>query len=298
MQQTTLSAIRRDFGNSSLLGRRAVVVGATSGIGEGIALRLAQANCQVTVVGRDAARGNAVVERLKAASSDESTRSAHRFVSLDASLIGQCKKFAQDFVGPLDFLVLTHGIGSFAGFTPTAEGIDQKLALHYFSRATLAIEFAPRLAQSTEGRILTVLSPNAHESYKDFESDFDLSKGFSLSKAASACCMYNDIMAEKLHDEFPSLTVIHAAPGFVASRLGANMPFYVRWPTQFAMLFATSIEDCGEMLGSSFFRAAPFKGQWHLLDSKCGSVPKSSLHDVAKDTVWAKTKALLNSIVQ
>jgi hypothetical protein len=134
-------AVRRDFGNSSLLGKRAVVVGATSGIGEGIALRLAQANCEVTVVGRDQA---------------------------------------------------------------------------------------------------------------------------SLRR-----------------DSAPILYAVH-----------------VRWPTQFAMLFATSIEDCGEMLGSSFFRPAPFKGRWHLLDRKCGSVPKSSLHDVAKDTVWAKTKALLNSIQQ
>jgi NAD(P)-dependent dehydrogenase (short-subunit alcohol dehydrogenase family) len=107
MQQTSLSAVRRDFGSASLLGKRAIVVGATAGIGEGIALRLAQANCQVTVVGRDATRGDAVVSRLRAASTDATTQSAHQFVSLDASLIGHCKKFARDFVGPLDFLVLT-----------------------------------------------------------------------------------------------------------------------------------------------------------------------------------------------
>ena len=35
---------------------------------------------------------------------------------------------------PLDYLVLTQGIASLDGFTPTSEGIDRKLALHYYSR--------------------------------------------------------------------------------------------------------------------------------------------------------------------
>lgn len=298
MLQTSLSAVRREFDSFSLCGKRAVVVGATSGIGEGIALRLARANCQVTIVGRDLTRGDAVLARLRNASSDDVAKSSHRFERLDASLIAQCRKFARDFVGPIDLLVMTQGIGSFAGFSPTSESIDRKMALHYFSRAALALEFAPRLAQSDDGRVLTVLTPGVHSPYAAFETDFDLSKNFSLSKAASACCFYNDIMAEKLNAEFPSLTVTHAAPGFVASSLGSELPFYIRWPTRFAQLFATSIEDCGEMLATSLFRPAPFQGHWHLLDSKCGTVSPTSLHDAAKDVVWAKTKALINSVPQ
>jgi NAD(P)-dependent dehydrogenase (short-subunit alcohol dehydrogenase family) len=295
MQPTSLSAVRREFGSTSLLGKRAIVVGATAGIGEGIALRLAQANCQVTVVGRDATRGDAVLSRLRAASTDAATQSAHQFVPLDASLIGHCKKFARDFAGPLDFLVLTQGIATTAGFSPTAENIDRKLALHYFSRAALALEFAPRLAQSTEGRVLSVLSAGVHSPYAH-DTDFDLSKAFSLSKAANAAGFYNDIFVEKLHTEFPTLTVSHAAPGFVASRWGSDLPFYMRWPTRAFQVFATSIEECGELLGASFFRGAPFKGQWHLLDRKCGTVAKTPLHDAAKDSVWAKTKALIDNV--
>lgn len=295
---TSLSAVRRDFSQASLLGKRAVVVGATAGIGEGIALRLAHANCQVTVVGRDQARGDAVVTRLRAASTDESTKNAHQFVPLDASLIAQCRQFAQSFDGPLDFLVLTQGIATTAGFSPTSENIDRKLALHYFSRAALALEFAPRLVQSSEGRVLSVLSAGVHSPYADYDTDFDLSKDFSLSKAANAAGFYNDILAEQLHSEFPTLTVSHAAPGFVASRWGSDLPFYMRWPTRAVQLFATSIEECGELFGASFFRPAPFKGNWHLLDRKCGTVAKTALHDAAKDTVWAKTKALLNAVPQ
>jgi hypothetical protein len=174
--------------------------------------------------------------------------------------------------------------------------VDRKLALHYFGRAALALELAPRLAQSTDGRVFTVLSAGVHSPYAEFDTDFDLSKGFSLRNAANAAGFYNDILVEKLHDEFPTLTVAHAAPGIVASRWGSEFPFYLRWPTRVAMLFATSLEDCGELLGAALFRKAPFQGHWHLLDRTCGTVSKTTLHDAAKESVWAKTKALIAAI--
>ena len=40
----------------NLAGKRAVVVGGTSGIGHGVALRLAKADASVTIVGRSAKR--------------------------------------------------------------------------------------------------------------------------------------------------------------------------------------------------------------------------------------------------
>ena len=45
----------------------ALVTGATSGLGKAIALRLAQDGMRVIVVGRDAARGAAVVEQIETA---------------------------------------------------------------------------------------------------------------------------------------------------------------------------------------------------------------------------------------
>src|SRR5437879_13400211 len=45
----------------------ALVTGATAGLGKEIALRLARDGMQVVVIGRDAARGAAVVEQIQAA---------------------------------------------------------------------------------------------------------------------------------------------------------------------------------------------------------------------------------------
>jgi NAD(P)-dependent dehydrogenase (short-subunit alcohol dehydrogenase family) len=296
MQATSLSAVRAEFATLSLTGRRALVVGGTAGIGEGIALRLAQANVAVVVVGRDQTRGDAVIARLRSASSVADVKAQHRFVQLDASLIAECRRFARSFAEPLDFLVMTQGIATMDGFQPTAEGFDRKLSLHYFSRATLALELAPKLSQSADGRVLTVLSAGVHSPYAEYATDFDLSKAFSLSKNANAAGFYNDVLAEKLHVEFPRLTVAHAAPGFVKTNWGWDLPWYLRGPTRLIQHFATSIEDCGALLAPSLFRGAPMKGAWHLLSPKCATVSKTSLHDSAKDEVWAKTKALIASV--
>ncbi len=60
----SLAAIRARTGAQLLTGRTAVVVGGTSGIGEGIAVRLAQARASVMIVGRNAEQGAAVVARM------------------------------------------------------------------------------------------------------------------------------------------------------------------------------------------------------------------------------------------
>ena len=57
----------------------ALVTGATVGLGKAIALRLARDDLQVVVVGRDAARGAAVVAQIEAAGGQA------RFIAADLS---------------------------------------------------------------------------------------------------------------------------------------------------------------------------------------------------------------------
>ena len=62
-----LAAARARNIEVSLRGKTAVVVGGTSGIGRGISVRLAKAGAAVTIVGRSAKRGEAVLEEMRAA---------------------------------------------------------------------------------------------------------------------------------------------------------------------------------------------------------------------------------------
>jgi len=109
--------------------RRALVIGGTSGIGHGVAVRLARAEFDVTIAGRNAEAANSVLEEMKAAGSGK-----HAFRKIDASLMSGVKSFAEEFrkeQDRLDVLVLTQGMFTLQGRTETKEGTDVKLALHY-----------------------------------------------------------------------------------------------------------------------------------------------------------------------
>jgi 5,10-methylene-tetrahydrofolate dehydrogenase/methenyl tetrahydrofolate cyclohydrolase len=70
----------------SMIGKHAVVVGGTSGIGHGIALRLARSGCSVTIVGRSESRGDAIVESMATTAAEQK----HAFLKLDAFSLKAC----------------------------------------------------------------------------------------------------------------------------------------------------------------------------------------------------------------
>src|SRR6195256_3154060 len=80
----------------------ALVTGATSGLGKEIAVRLARDGMQVVVVGRDPARGAAVVEQIEAAGGQA------RFIATDLSDPADIKHLAEQ-VGDIDVLVNNAG---------------------------------------------------------------------------------------------------------------------------------------------------------------------------------------------
>ncbi len=75
---------------------------------------------------------------------------------------------------PVDYLVLTAGIATTQGYTPTDEGLDQKLAIHYFGRMKIVEKLLPLMRGSPDARVLTVLSGGVHSPYTEFASSFDL----------------------------------------------------------------------------------------------------------------------------
>lgn len=130
----------------------ALVTGATSGLGEAIALQLARDGAAVVVHGRDAARGAEVVAAITAAGGRA------RFVAADLGNPAEIQRLARE-VGDIDVLVNNAG---FSVFSPTADlSIDQFDALFasnvrapYF----LVAAFAPVMAAKGTGSIINVSS--------------------------------------------------------------------------------------------------------------------------------------------
>eukprot|EP00913_Durusdinium_trenchii_P010128 g9497.t1 len=114
----------------------------------GLALRLAEAGCGVMVVGRSPDRGQALVEELRRRAAEkaaeqgaECEEKAYSFRQLDAFSLPDCRQLANEIQkeGGLDYLVLTQGMATMQGYTPTPVekgGLDEKLTLHYYSRVS------------------------------------------------------------------------------------------------------------------------------------------------------------------
>jgi len=277
--------------------KRALVVGATSGIGEGIALALAKRDYEVVVAGRSEERGKAVVESLQQCSNPQQRQ--HKFIPIDCFDLASVKQVA-DAVGETDVLVMTQGMATLQGYTPTtADGLDQKLQLHYFSRVYLTQLMLAR-HMKPGARVLTVLSAGIHGRYKHYDTDFELKDHYSVKNAADAAGFYQDAAFEKLAELHPQVTFCHAAPGFVNTSWGTEMPALVRGmirPLQ--ALFATSLESCGETLTAGLLDRIDQPG-FYLMNQKGAIIDKSKAikHTAAeRDVIWEKTVALLPDIV-
>jgi NAD(P)-dependent dehydrogenase (short-subunit alcohol dehydrogenase family) len=135
-----------------LQGQRALVTGATSGIGRAVALQLAREGAEVLVHGRDAARGAETVDEITSAGGKA------RFVSADLGDPADVQRLA-DEVGDVDILVNNAGV---ALFGPTAEfdvsAFDKMFASNVRAPFFLVAAIAPGMAARGRGSVVSVSS--------------------------------------------------------------------------------------------------------------------------------------------
>ena len=131
---------------------KALVTGATSGIGRAIALQLARDGAEVIIHGRDAERGAATVEEIIAAGGRA------RFLAADLGKPAEVRRLAKD-AGDVDVLVNNAGL---ALFGPTAEldveRFDALFAGNVRAPFMLVAALAPGMAARGKGSIVNIAS--------------------------------------------------------------------------------------------------------------------------------------------
>jgi len=291
-----LAAVKAINAEISLASKRCVVVGGTSGIGHGVALRLARAGCSVTIVGR---KERGIVEEMKAISPD-GVECSHSFIPVNAYLLSSVNEAVESITAShdkVDFLVQSQGMATIQGFTPSPEeGLDQKLALHVYSRALFIRGLQPLMAKSEDPRSLSILSAGVHGSYANYEKDPELSLGsYGIKSGADSAGFYNDIMADEFSKMYPGTTYLHAAPGFIATRWGTEMPTVIRWLVRGLQTFGRSQDDCGEYMFAGLTNPEHKRGFFLLNQYGAATAKVTSLHEQAKSFVFNHINTVLDA---
>jgi NAD(P)-dependent dehydrogenase (short-subunit alcohol dehydrogenase family) len=133
-----------------LEGGRALVTGATAGLGRAIALRLAGDGAEVLVHGRDAARGAEVVEAIR------TTGGKASFIQADLANAASVTRLAEQ-AGDIDILINNAGfwaMGPTAGFDVAA--FDAMFAANVRAAFILVAALAPGMAARKGGTIINI----------------------------------------------------------------------------------------------------------------------------------------------
>ncbi|MCE9522736.1 MAG: SDR family oxidoreductase [Alphaproteobacteria bacterium] len=208
-------------------GKEIVVTGGTDGIGKVAAAELAKAGANVTIVGRDGAKGEAVVRELKALAGHDRIG----FVKGDLSVrsgVHAAVGALTDRLAHIDVLLNNAG-ALFQRRELTQDGIERTFALNHLGYFLITSLLMERLKASPAARIVNVAS-GAHAGAKldldDLQNEKNYSgwRAYQQSKLANIYFTYE--LARRIEGTTVTANCLH--PGFVATRFGDNNGGWLR----------------------------------------------------------------------
>ena len=215
-------------------GKRALITGATDGIGKQAALEIASMGAAVTLVGRNEAKTRAVCGELQKQTGNPDIN----WLLGDLSSMDAVRRIAGEFRERHDRLdVLLNNAGaSFSSYYESVDGIEMTIALNHFSYFLLPILLLDMLddtaAASGEARIVNV-SSSAHKSAGSDGMHFDALNdpsqfkpfpAYGRSKLANLLFTYE--LDLRLAGTGVSVNAVN--PGLVNTSIGDNMSGWIR----------------------------------------------------------------------
>lgn len=137
-----------------LSGQRAVITGATSGIGVQTARVLASAGADVTLAVRRPDAGEQVAADLRTKTGNHAIHVA----SVDVADVGSVNAFTAAWAGPLHILINNAGIMMLPELERGTGGHEQQFATNYLGHFALTLGLHSALAAASGARIVTVSS--------------------------------------------------------------------------------------------------------------------------------------------
>jgi len=239
----------------------ALFVGGTSGVGQALAQAFAcvtNGNAHIILCGRNRAAASDIIASFPRPTISSSTGPLHEFMECDASLMRNVQSTTSTLLTrlpKLNFLVLSPGIMSVKSRTETTEGIDRKMALHYYARWKFTKDLMPLLQKAKDmGEPASVMSIlGAGYGGPINIDDLGLKSTYSVANAALVTVAYNDMMMKSFSEQNPGIGFTHMNPGPVKTSLLKNSDVPMKCIANRVLLplanaLTTSPEDAGEYM--------------------------------------------------
>jgi NAD(P)-dependent dehydrogenase (short-subunit alcohol dehydrogenase family) len=207
-----------------LTGRRAIVTGATSGLGLETARVLAARGAHVLLTGRDEQRTDQAVRRVRAAVPGGSVEPA----GLDLADLSSVRAFAaQTGALPVDLLVNNAGVMALPSREVTLDGFERQVGTNHLGHFALTGLLLPALLAAPAPRVVTV-SSIMHwigvMTVDDLQSEqrYDPWQAYARSKLANL--LFARELNRRVRAAGVDLVSVAAHPGYTRTRLVANGP--------------------------------------------------------------------------
>jgi len=217
---STAEEVARDI---KLDGKNVIVTGANVGLGKETSRVLAKMNANVYLACRDSGKGNAVVEEIKQATSNQNIF----FVELDLNSLESIRNFAKTFNEkqiPLHILINNAGVMACpAG--KTVDGFETQIGVNHFGHFLLTNLLLESLKRGTPSRVVVVSSLAHKRGHIDFEDINWEKRSYSAMGAYGQSKLSNILFAREFNKRYSAegIKAFSLHPGVIPTELSRHM---------------------------------------------------------------------------